>query len=511
MNFLHPVLTLDEAVAFEKLHLPSKERQWLAMNDAGRAIAWALMADFREFCAPQRGFRVLLLVGKGHNGGDALLAGAEILRSRPHSEIYILPARDSDQWRGLTQRAFSELEGRDHVFEINLPTAQTMRFDVCIDGIVGMRYREPLEAGIAGLLEQINRHSAIRFRVAVDSPSGMSETSAFRADFTYATGILKRPLLALPAAGRVRYLDLGFFDPIDAADADLYVVAPNILAPLRGLRDPQSDKRSFGHVVILGGSREMPGALILNVMAALKAGAGKVTALAPESIVGSAAATVPEAMWVPMPETEDGHLALEGKAVAKRCLANATVLIAGSGLGQGAETAALLKQLVSETVLPIVLDADALQPTIKPVLGARPKGSETILTPHLGEFARLSEVSDRVFDSSDLGSLALDLRSTIVLKGPLTYLSDGERVAVDCFGGPVLARGGSGDLLAGITGAVLGTPAYRTELNQTSPAFHATCIANAWFRMAADSLARETGPTAVRSSELLGHLAHPLR
>src|SRR5690606_7362068 len=115
----------------------------------------------------------------------------------------------------------------------------------------------------------------VRVRAAVDLPSA----DLFRADFTYATGSVKAPVVHASSAGRVRYLDLGFF-PGEAAGDDR-VLTSAVLAPLAGLRPPQSDKRSYGHVFVIGGSRDFPGAILMTVFAALRSGAGLVTAFVP--------------------------------------------------------------------------------------------------------------------------------------------------------------------------------------------------------------------------------------
>src|SRR5262249_20401087 len=133
----------------------------------------------------------------------------------------------------------------------------------------------------------------------------------FQADFTYATGMVKAPLVGSLRAGRVRYLDLGFFEHDNFPRVDSRVLLAQMLAPLAHLRPSLSDKRTYGHVFLVGGSRSYPGAIFMSVLAALRSGAGLVTAFVPESVVGALAARAPEAMWVGWPETPGGGLALE--------------------------------------------------------------------------------------------------------------------------------------------------------------------------------------------------------
>src|SRR5439155_3801843 len=149
----------------------------------------------------------------------------------------------------------------------------------------------PAESRVAQLPARVNA-LPIRLRAAVDLPSA----GIFRADFTYATGSVKTPALDPATAGRVRYIDLGFFRG-DELGAER-VLLPAVLAPLAALRPPQSDKRSYGHLFVVAGSRNFPGAALMAVLAALRSGAGLVTAFVPESLVPAFAARAPEAMWV---------------------------------------------------------------------------------------------------------------------------------------------------------------------------------------------------------------------
>ena len=194
------------------------------------------------------------------------------------------------------------------------------------------------------------------------------EHPTFRADFTYATGIVKAPVLEPSIAasiGRLRYLDLGFFRGGDAGTAKRPSCStPRVLAPLRGLRPTQSDKRTFGHLFVIGGSRSYPGAVLMAVRAALRSGAGLVTAFVPESLVAAFAATAPEAIWVGWPEAPDGSLALDGLPLLRARLERATALVMGPGLGPEREAQMLAVEVVKLAGIPLVLDADALQPPV---------------------------------------------------------------------------------------------------------------------------------------------------
>ncbi len=480
-----PILSCAEAREFEAARFGGDEAlEWPAMQRAGRALAAAVLRDFLEIGGFPPAGRVLVLAGKGHNAGDALLAAGELLKDFPGATVDVLFVFGERALRPLAARAWRELvqRGGERVRVVAEPTDGRL-YSLCLDGIFGFQFRPPVEPRVAAVIERINAAS-IRFRAAVDLPSA----ELFRADFTYATGIVKTPVLASANAGRVRYLDLGFFEPTCVApDALARVLTPALLAPLAALRASQSDKRTYGHVGLVGGSRDFPGAILMAALAALRSGAGLVTAFVPESLAAAFAARAPEVMWVGWPETPAGGLALEGNHLLQGRRARLDALVIGPGLGREAETLALVRDIVATSSVPVVLDADALQADIVGAgLAAR------VLTPHAGEWVRVAgSVPDR---------------AVVVLKGPVTRIQGGGTggpVYFSLAGGPVLARGGSGDLLAGLIGGLLA----QTPADPMLAAARGTL----WHGLAADALARAHGQTSVMTTQVLDYLGPVLR
>lgn len=481
-----PILSCAEAREFEAARFGGDEAlEWPAMQRAGRALAAAVLRDFLEIGGFPPAGRVLVLAGKGHNAGDALLAAHDVLRRFPDATAEVLFVLGERALRPLAARAWREFSGSfpDRVATVSAEATVGRLYSLCLDGIFGFQFRPPVEPRIAAVIERINAAS-IRFRAAVDLPSA----ELFRADFTYATGIVKTPVLASANAGRVRYLDLGFFEPTCVApDSLARVLTPALLAPLAALRSSRSDKRTYGHVGLVGGSRDFPGAILMAALAALRSGAGLVTAFVPESLAAAFAARAPEVMWVGWPETPAGGLALEGNHLLQGRRARLDALVIGPGLGREAETLALVRDIVATSSLPVVLDADALQADIVGAgLAAR------VLTPHAGEWVRVAgSVPDR---------------AVVVLKGPVTRIQGGGTggpVYFSLAGGPVLARGGSGDLLAGLIGGLLA----QTPADPMLAAARGTL----WHGLAADALARAHGQTSVMTTQVLDYLAPVLR
>jgi NAD(P)H-hydrate epimerase len=305
-------------------------------------------------------------------------------------------------------------------------------------------------------------------------------------------------------AGRVRYLDLGFF--ANQTPGTQRVLTKEILGPLGVFRSPRSDKRSHGHLFVVAGSKSFPGAAMMTVLAALRSGVGLVTAFVPDSLVAAYAARVPEAIWIGWPETPDGGLALEGLQLLRARIERADALVLGPGMSREPETLALINELVKTATVPVLLDADALQTEI-----IREAKTPMIVTPHAGEFARIAQ-------AATIEEFAERTGVVVVLKAPVTRIAsldgdgipDGNRKKTrvvttyhSMFGGPVLARGGSGDLLAGIIGGLLAqTP--------TEPLL-AAARGTVWHGIAADLLARAHGQVAANVTQLIDFMPAALR
>jgi len=516
---MHPILTCAEAMAWEKRLLgDDEEKTWAAMQRAGAGVGAAVLRDFVQWRPLPRDPRVLVLAGPGHNGGDALLAAHEILRARPRGRVSVIFLEPVEKLKPLTKRAWEELSRHAGV---EIVAAETIRvekhagrwseWDITLDGLYGMGFHPPLPISARNLIGVINLiPGAIGFRAAVDVPSGAGESAtdlAFIADFTYMTGIAKKPLFEAVNAkwvGRIRYVDIGFFEMGRAPDEILtrsireFILLQNALNWHGRLRDSASDKRAYGRVLIISGSRSYPGAQMLNVLGALRAGAGLVTALTPESHAAAFAAARPEAMWRACPEEADGSHGAATLAIARELWPRATAVLAGSGLGKSEASQKMVMDLARECPLPLVLDADALTPQVLEVVAQRPKDfGAVVLTPHAGEYARLAG------EGADLREFCAKNKVVTVHKAPITRIANKEAVWCSTFGGPVLARGGSGDILAGIVATLLA--------QEPDHATHAASCAVVWHGLAADSLARARGDTAALTAELASHMSDALR
>ena len=231
-----PILSLSQAHAFEQEYFNGDEAlQWDAMTRAGEAVADSALRDMRELRTIPHRPKLMVLVGKGHNGADALIAARRFLRTIPTARAAIWPWTAMEECRPMTQRAFKELiDFATKRLEV-LPVANEMNVeglgeilssqakgrgvDLLIDGLLGMQARPTLKSPLGEWIKLLNDSESISVRVSIDLPTGITEsttqeTEPFRADFTYCTGIVKLPVIKnfnQQWVGRLRYLDLGFF------------------------------------------------------------------------------------------------------------------------------------------------------------------------------------------------------------------------------------------------------------------------------------------------------------
>lgn len=513
--YLTPVLSSREAIEFEgKFFGGDEKREWIAMNQAGSVIARQVMLDIQETLGEAPIKRILVLVGKGHNGGDALIAARHLLLRYSEAEAFLVFPFGMSRGRPLLKRSLDDVQSavgcRLKYLSLRASDIDAqMRgfcadetFDLCLDGILGMQFQPPVRAPARALLQWVNNCSRIRCRVAVDVPSGVGDNSddvSFRADFSYATGIAKSGLFSPEnnvSVGRIRFLDLGFFDGCNMKTKST-IVTERVLDFRCRLRRSTVHKKSFGHLFVVGGSSTMPGAILMTVRSALLSGVGLVTAFVPESIVAAAAVHLPEAMWVGLPEIpEVGGLALEGISQVQALAKSATGWAIGPGVGRHPETATFIEEILKLSNAPVLLDADGLQADL---VASVDSNRSTVITPHTGEFNRLNGRSlNEPVEVETVKAFAKAEQKVVLLKGAHTLITDGRSAIFSTFGGPVLARGGSGDILSGLIGGRIAIP--NTDFVDS------VVEGTAWHGWAADRLARVSGQNSCKATDILSFL-----
>ena len=424
------------------------------MENAGAGIA-------REICSQTRAATVLFIAGRGNNGGDAFVA-ARHLSLLPGFRVRVLLLGSASQIRTMEARANFDLltysdiddirEIRDSADLCSYPDWKEA--DMIVDGVLGSGMKGRLREPESTAIDLINAADA--FVISIDSPSGFDpDTGAFeksvKADLTITFHKMKTGLI-LPHSkdltGEVRVVKIGV-----CRDAEEFV-GPGDLKGL-ALRSASSHKGNAGSILVIGGG-PYSGAPAFASLAALRAGADLVTVAVPESISHIVAAYSPDLIIKGM---HGDRLCPDHIPLLKPLIDSSDVVVIGPGLGRDAATLEAIRQILS-MCKKAVIDADALYDLSLPVAGS----GEFIITPHAGEFSRLLESrsgSEIPVSPEERKSLvhtfSKEGQVVTVLKGNIDVISDGRETRLNRTGNAGMTVGGTGDVLAGIVGALFAT------------------------------------------------------
>ena len=432
--------------AIEERGVPSLE----LMEAAGRAVAEAVAG-----LAPQGPVRVVC--GKGNNGGDGFVA-ARLLRGMGF-EVEVLLLWPGEELRGDAAVNYERCGGELLEGE---PGARLKGSGAVVDAIFGTGFEgEPREPAVDAI-RAINASGApvVACDIAsgVDASSGEVAGEAVRADVTVTFHAAKAGQKIAPGkwqTGELRVAPIGI--PAGAPPQPAVgEIDPAVLelAPRRGQR---STKFSSGQVAIAGGSRGLTGAVRMASLAAIRAGAGYATVAVPADLELVFELAQPEVMSVGCPGG-DGCLAPASRKAVLRTFERAAAGIFGPGLGRDPGSFELGREVVGEISAPLVVDADGLNAFAGRLGELAAREAPTVLTPHAGELGRLLERDSGEIDAHRLTSAreaAEAARAVVVLKGDDTIVTDGSRTAVNAVQAPALATAGSGDVLSGMTAALL--------------------------------------------------------
>jgi ADP-dependent NAD(P)H-hydrate dehydratase / NAD(P)H-hydrate epimerase len=431
---------------------------------------------------------VVVVCGKGNNGGDGLVA-ARLLREQAR-DVRVLLLGAAEELRGDARTNFERLAG-----------APPEPF-------------EPAALAGAAAIEAINRAGAAVV-VACDVPSGVDASTgeiagaAVRAQATATFHAGKPGLWIAPGkahAGKVRVIDIGI--PAGGpADPSVGLIGDAVSAgvPRRGR---ESTKFAAGSVLVCGGSTGLTGAPSMAAEAAMRAGSGYVTACVPASLNPIFEARLLEVMTVPLPDS-DGVIVAAALPQALERTGRVQSLVLGPGLGRDPESVSFARQLARAAQVPLLLDADGLNAHAGKLQALAQRTAGTVLTPHAGELARLMDEASATIQAHRLRSArraAAAAGAIVVLKGDDTIVAEPEgRVGISRGGAPALATAGTGDVLSGVIGAYLA---------KAMDPFHAAC-AGVFVHAAAGRLAgHEIGPEGVIARdviELLPRALQPVR
>ena len=513
------ILTADEMRATDRRTVEQFGVSSLSlMENAGSAVARFILREFAQ------SNRITILCGRGNNGGDGFVAARHLREGG--REVSVLLLGDIEAVTGDAREMLARM-GQTPIQILDAGQLRSSQVrplfedaELFVDAVLGTGFKPPLRdlaAGVGKLLAEF--HAPV---VAVDLPSGWDADSreaenagAFRADavVTFTAPKLAH-LFGNMTRGPIVVAAIGSPDAAVQSATGLSW-AGSSKAITEKPRPVDSNKGKYGHVLVIGGAWGKAGAPAMASLAALRAGAGLVTAAVPESILPTVARCALELMTAPLEEaalgvSRHGEISCRNleAGVLRPLLERKTVIALGPGMGQGAEASKFVIGIFGETNLPMVIDADALNVLANGHLHLLDGRARTlVLTPHPGEMARLAgltipEVQARREEVAR--EFATRHSVTLVLKGWRTLIAhpDGS-ISVNTTGNPGMAKGGSGDILTGIVAAMLAQhPENVADAVNVAVYLHG---------LAADFAVREQDEHTLLASDTISHLFNAFR
>ncbi|MCI0706338.1 MAG: NAD(P)H-hydrate dehydratase [Ignavibacteriae bacterium] len=440
----------------------------ILMENAGSSVAWFVEEHF----GPLESRHVVILCGKGNNGGDGFVAARHLVNQG--ATVSVVTISNARELMGDAKTNFSILAriGKSTeqltISQYSSKLLKSLHPDIIIDALLGTGFsgavRKPLTDAIQWMNESRVPVVAADIPSGVDATTGIVENIAVQASATVTFGLLKSGLFCnqgQDSAGDVLVADIGIPKSVSTSDKfQTFLIERSDVRSLLPRRPSTSHKYSVGKVLVIAGSKGYTGAAALAAMSALRAGAGAVMLATPESVYPVLARKLTEAIVAPFSSTPEGSLSTEALAPLREKIQWADVVVIGPGLSQHKETQRLVQQLVFDNKSKMLIDADALNALAGMGVSKLKKSKGSfLLTPHTGEFSRLSGMESKRIEQKRGDGVARDAatswNATVVLKGgPTVTASSKGREYINSTSNPGMATVGSGDVLSGVISAL---------------------------------------------------------
>ncbi|MBI4531573.1 MAG: NAD(P)H-hydrate dehydratase [Candidatus Latescibacteria bacterium] len=487
------------------------------MERAGKGVAEAVLNDVLK---GRKDVRVVVLCGKGNNGGDGFVVARILSQKGVDVRVFLLGARSTIRGdaalnlRKAEEVGLSIIEVEDDA-GIDVIRQEVSGTGCLVDALFGTGIKGGLTGLPAEIIEVVN--AAEKPIVAVDLPSGIdadtgrADGAAIRANLTVTFGLTKVGHWFYPGRakrGELRVIDTGFPpEVVEKHLSEMFVTTGEAVREWLPVRPPDTHKGECGRVVVIAGSIGLTGAATLTAGAAARIGAGLVTLGTPESLNDILEVKLTEVMTRPLPEVRKRRcLSLRAVGEIRRLLQKTDCLAVGPGLATYRETTELVRRIVGEVTVPTVIDADGLN-----ALGEQPEllkhvDVPVVLTPHAGEFSRLTGLSVETILSDPIdtaGDFAKEFGVSVVLKGAPTVIADpsGKRF-INPTGNAGMATGGMGDVLTGVIAGLIGQGMAPLEASVAGVYLHG---------LAGDLAINRIGGLGLLAGELIGELPGAIR
>ncbi len=480
------------------------------MENAGTAVADYVLSHYASVQ------RIVVFCGKGNNGGDGFVAARRLHQQGKKVQVILLA--DPSDLRGDAAIMFGKLPNAAIAvhFTEELKSDRmrhSLQSDLYLDAILGTGFKPPVTGLYADAIAIMNA-SAVPV-IAVDIPSGADadamgpQAGAIARADAIVTFTAPRPahVFSLMTAGPTVVAEIGSPREAIVTGLQLNVITAHDLAALIAARPAESNKGSYGHVLVVGGSLGKAGAAAMAGAAALRAGAGLSTVAIPGSVLATVAGFHAELMTEPLAETDAGTISAKAQDRIQELANGKSVLAIGPGISRNPQTSELVRALVAKVQTPMVLDADGLNAFEGRAEELNGKGRTLVITPHPGEMARLAASTIADVQKDRLGvarKFAREHDLIVVLKGHRTLVvrPDGE-AWVNMTGNPGMATGGTGDILTGMTAGMIAQ-------NVKNP-FTAVLAAVHLHGLAGDAMRERVGEHSLVATDLLRGLPEAFR
>ncbi len=451
------ILTVEEMRRAEAAAMEAGIDAATLMDNAGKAAAKVIVERF----APDQ-ISTVILVGKGNNGGDGLVVARELYNIGAPVTVILVdePPVVSPAGEVFEEVAELPIEMLHFSEEMYLSLDTVRHAGLLVDAVFGIGFHGDLPEPLHRLFDLVNARTCPL--VALDIPSGMNADTGERAPHSLYADLTVTFAAAKPAlegtnvaVGEVLPVYIGISDAIlIEVSRRAETISMNMIKPHFAPRPVDTHKGSFGRLLGVCGSYRMPGAAVLAARAALRCGVGLYVAAMPQSAYPLMAAHLTEPVFMPLPETGDGTVAKNARAILREQAAKADAILIGPGLGRGDTVETVVLDLLEQADCPVVLDADGINAIAAHIDRLKTVKAPVIITPHPAEMARLCGLSVEEVQADRIGTarkFADTYGVTVVLKGHRTIIT-APHVGLyeNPTGNPGMATGGSGDVLAGM-------------------------------------------------------------
>ena len=474
------------------------------MDNAGEALARNVLKQ----CLKQGLHSCLILAGKGNNGGDGFVAANFLAASGVKVTVLLCCSQPGT---ALSANAFSRLDKSIIVTEDTCIAFEG--FEVIVDCVFGTGFHGQLSSEIKAVFQKANACGCVR--VACDIPSGcnagngQADPDSFKADITVTFHRIKFGMLLSPAryfCAKTVTADIGIPQQTDSETSFPITLCDKTFASsFLPERVPYGHKGTFGRLSAVCGSRRYIGAAKMSVHAALRTGVGLCELCTAERVIDCVCPTLPECIFTGLPTDSDGFVTQSSSQSIIQKTRSSQCLLIGCGLGHTPGTEKLVAELVQNSDCPLVIDADGINSLAANIDVLQKKKSDVILTPHPKELSRLCGCELSQVISDPLGcarQIAEKYDVTVLAKGSESFAVNKQGCIVIRSGNTALSKGGSGDVLAGITASLIA---------QGCAPINACTAASFILGSAAEMLCKSSSPRGLLASDIISALPAVLR